>query len=178
MPPIRKGDGTPVTPKGISQIRTGDGRILFDGPAIPDTATCRTADDDSSDTDRGRGVRFELKSEFSSVEYQISSNSSGFDEALLIEVDDDNDDHTVVVTKNVGGLSGTDVFSIDYGYEVGVTYAIELHTDDGSLWDYGRNLDPDFPYDGDDVVLTNGSGTGGDVEDIGQAIVCVGGGLS
>ena len=37
MPPIRKGDGTPVTPKGISQIRTGDGRILFDGDAIPDS---------------------------------------------------------------------------------------------------------------------------------------------
>ena len=36
MPPIRKGDGTPVTAKGISQIRTGDGRILFDGPAPPD----------------------------------------------------------------------------------------------------------------------------------------------
>ena len=37
MPPIRKGDGTPVEPKGISQIRTGDGRILFDGVAIPDS---------------------------------------------------------------------------------------------------------------------------------------------
>ena len=37
MPPIRKGDGTPVTPKGISQIRTGDGRILFDGVAIADS---------------------------------------------------------------------------------------------------------------------------------------------
>ena len=37
MPPIRKGDGTPVTPKGISQIRTGDGRILFDGVALPDS---------------------------------------------------------------------------------------------------------------------------------------------
>jgi len=36
MPPIRKGDGTAVTPKGISQVRTGDGRIFFDGPAIPD----------------------------------------------------------------------------------------------------------------------------------------------
>jgi len=37
MPPIRKGDGTPVAPKGISQVRTGDGRILFDDPAIPDS---------------------------------------------------------------------------------------------------------------------------------------------
>jgi len=36
MPPIRKGDGTAVAPKGISQVRTGDGRILFDGVAIPD----------------------------------------------------------------------------------------------------------------------------------------------
>jgi len=34
MPPIRKGDGTAVSPKGISQVRTGDGRILFDGPDI------------------------------------------------------------------------------------------------------------------------------------------------
>ena len=41
MPPIRKGDGTPVEPKGVSQIRTGDGRILFDGPAIPDAAVLR-----------------------------------------------------------------------------------------------------------------------------------------
>jgi len=37
MPPIRKGDGTAVAPKGISQVRTGDGRIFFDGPAIPDS---------------------------------------------------------------------------------------------------------------------------------------------
>ena len=37
MPPIRKGDGTPVAPKGISQVRTGDGRILFDGVDIPDS---------------------------------------------------------------------------------------------------------------------------------------------
>ena len=49
MPPIRKGDGTPVTPKGISQIRTGDGRILFDGVAIPDSASHRwTLEEDSS----------------------------------------------------------------------------------------------------------------------------------
>jgi len=37
MPPIRKGDGTAVAPKGVSQVRTGDGRIFFDGAAIPDS---------------------------------------------------------------------------------------------------------------------------------------------
>ena len=48
MPPIRKGDGTPVTPKGISQVRTGDGRILFDGVAIPDSVVAHWAADDLS----------------------------------------------------------------------------------------------------------------------------------
>jgi len=37
MPPIRKGDGTRLVPDGISQVRTGDGRILFDRVAIPDS---------------------------------------------------------------------------------------------------------------------------------------------
>jgi len=49
MPPIRKGDGTPVAPKGISQVRTGDGRILFEGPAIPDSVVDNF--EDSSDVD-------------------------------------------------------------------------------------------------------------------------------
>ena len=52
MPPIRKGDGTPVTPKGISQIRTGDGRILFDGPAIPDSVILQP---ESNDLDSANG---------------------------------------------------------------------------------------------------------------------------
>ena len=36
MVPIRKGDGTTVVPDGIGQVRTGDGRILFEGDAIPE----------------------------------------------------------------------------------------------------------------------------------------------
>ena len=47
MPPIRKGDGTPVEPKGVSQIRTGDGRILFDGPALPDSVVDNFEDADA-----------------------------------------------------------------------------------------------------------------------------------
>jgi len=45
MAPIRKGDGTGVAPKGISQVRTGDGRILFDGPAIPDSVLTPESND-------------------------------------------------------------------------------------------------------------------------------------
>ena len=50
MTPIRKGDGTPVEPKGVSQIRTGDGRILFDGPAIPDSAIYQQPWDEGEST--------------------------------------------------------------------------------------------------------------------------------
>jgi len=53
MPPIRKGDGTPVAPKGISQIRTGDGRILFDGDAIPDSVVYYSTVRDLSDMSEG-----------------------------------------------------------------------------------------------------------------------------
>ena len=63
MPPIRKGDGTPVTPKGISQIRTGDGRILFDGPAIPDSDVYLHDDFDGGETDREDAVTFTYNGE-------------------------------------------------------------------------------------------------------------------
>ena len=64
MPPIRKGDGTPVAPKGISQVRTGDGRILFDDVAIPDSGLLQhyAADSgalNSSDEQAGDGEAVE-----------------------------------------------------------------------------------------------------------------------
>lgn len=38
MIPIRKGDGTGLSVPGVKQVRTGDGRVLFDAePAIPDS---------------------------------------------------------------------------------------------------------------------------------------------
>ena len=38
MAPIRKGDGTPLEIPGVSEVRSGDGRVFFDGDAIPDEA--------------------------------------------------------------------------------------------------------------------------------------------
>ena len=37
MAPIRKGDGTPLEIPGVQEVRSGDGRVFFDGDAIPDT---------------------------------------------------------------------------------------------------------------------------------------------
>ena len=76
MPPIRKGDGTPVAPKGISQIRTGDGRILFGGVAIPDLVT---------------DYEFEsLSDNFSIVgDWSLSSGSVEGDKGLSSDSDND-----------------------------------------------------------------------------------------
>ena len=37
MAPIRKGDGTPLEIPGVSEVRSGDGRVFFEGDAIPDS---------------------------------------------------------------------------------------------------------------------------------------------
>ena len=38
MAPIRKGDGTPLDIPGVSEVRSGDGRVFFEADAIPDSA--------------------------------------------------------------------------------------------------------------------------------------------
>jgi len=68
MAPIRKGDGTPVDPKGISQVRTGDGRILFDAPAIPDALTDHYLHDEGSGTT--------LNNDIGSVNATVQSDTS------------------------------------------------------------------------------------------------------
>ena len=83
MPPIRKGDGTPVTPKGISQVRTGDGRILFDGVATSDSDDLQAAydfsDDDVTTTEvpdiSGNG--HDLTGSFSSLDVDINGLQAG-----------------------------------------------------------------------------------------------------
>ena len=37
MSPIRKGDGTPLEIPGVQEVRSGDGRVFFEGDAIPDS---------------------------------------------------------------------------------------------------------------------------------------------
>lgn len=42
MTPIRKGDGTDITPKGIAEVRKGDGTVLYSaGSEIPDSGVAR-----------------------------------------------------------------------------------------------------------------------------------------
>ena len=47
MAPIRKGDGTPLEMPGVSEVRSGDGRVFFEGGAIPDSVIDNFEDADA-----------------------------------------------------------------------------------------------------------------------------------
>ena len=89
MVPIRKGDGTTVVPDGIGQVRTGDGRILFEGDAIPDSVV------DNMDLywqiDEGSGS--DLEDSLGDVSATISgaewSSDADFDNYLVFDGVDD-----------------------------------------------------------------------------------------
>ena len=54
MAPIRKGDGTPLEIPGVSEVRSGDGRVFFEGVAIPDSEA-----DHQWNFDQGSGTLIE-----------------------------------------------------------------------------------------------------------------------
>ena len=53
MAPIRKGDGTPLEIPGVSEVRSGDGRVFFEGDAIPDSGIAQYLFDEGSETTFG-----------------------------------------------------------------------------------------------------------------------------
>ena len=57
MAPIRKGDGTPLEIPGVSEVRSGDGRVFFEGDAIPDSGGDHQWDyDDGEGTEVGDSI--------------------------------------------------------------------------------------------------------------------------
>ena len=83
MPPIRKGDGTPVAPKGISQVRTGDGRILFDGVAIPDSDIAQFEDGSLHPSFTGDTSAYEVNSDQSiSGSHSLENTQTDQDEII------------------------------------------------------------------------------------------------
>ena len=156
MPPIRKGDGTPVTPKGISQIRTGDGRILFDGVAIPDTVVSRPDDDNNASVTDSFGLVIKPSSTFNSVGVEISNNTSNATRARLYDFESD----IYIATEDISGFSSGDAFKINQEIEEAKEYAIELDAN-GSSYTLGfRDNEQNFPYTGDEIDIVAASSEG------------------
>ena len=157
MPPIRKGDGTPVAPKGISQVRTGDGRILFDGVAIPDSVASRPEDDDSTTgPTRLLGLVINPNADFDEFAARISGNTSSASRARVY----DYGSSAYIETVDISGKSAGDTVIFPVSISAGQDYGIELDNN-GSDLTYGfANGATDYPYNGNDIDIVGQSDAG------------------
>ena len=148
MAPIRKGDGTPLELPGVSEVRSGDGRVFFD--AIPDSVVSRPNDDDSTTRTEKEGLEIEVKSDWPSIGVEISNNSSGASTAYL---QDSNGNE--IQTTDISELSSGDAFTFDeVNLQSGNKYRILLD-DGGNSWTLGFTSGGlDYPYTSDDVDIT------------------------
>ena len=64
MAPIRKGDGTPLEIPGVSEVRSGDGRVFFEGDARPDSAEYHWPLDDGEGTTPREALQDGFDAEF------------------------------------------------------------------------------------------------------------------
>jgi hypothetical protein len=114
----------------------------------PATAASRPQDNRTQEVSSKRGHEFELFSPFSTVEFEISANASGFSTAELY----DPVAATTVATKDVSNLSAGDIFAIDADYQA-QKYYITLGNN-GSSFTAGRYDNPSYPYTSTDVDIT------------------------
>ena len=155
MPPIRKGDGTPVTPKGISQVRTGDGRILFDGIDIPDSVLNRPDDDVTADPSLDSipfGIILEVSSSWSKFGVEISQNTGTVD-AFVREIDEN--DEEIQILDSVESVSAGDLVAfndLSEPLKSDKTYRLDVETDgetDVGFWD-----NSEWPQKSDDDEIS------------------------
>ena len=148
MPPIRKGDGTPVEPKGVSQIRTGDGRILFDGPAISDSVLLPESDDlthfggDTTDFDiNTNSPKFNTGFTDLSLKFTGSSNVSIGSLSGLDNYPEVGQPHRIAAFNGTGDSRWDLLFSNDSETELGTGYGIFARPRDDDItirrWDDG-----------------------------------------
>jgi hypothetical protein len=132
MIPIRRGDGTGLSVPGFSQVRTGDGRVLYER-AIPDSVVTATPDNSSSGLTGLSGMQIESTVEWHSIGVEISANTSG---VTLIEVFDASDG-TLMGSTSTSSLSGGDTATIDnVNLQANTPYHI-LASADGASWTRG-----------------------------------------
>ena len=150
MAPIRKGDGTPLEIPGVQEVRSGDGRVFFDGDAIPDSelpqdglqhewyapaleyddgATGQSFDDQQGDFD------FSASGDVTFVENGINDlpsfdyDDNNFHEYLPSAIrTGDNNEYTVAFVVDFVGTDGTRYFIRTDAGDRGADFAV----DDGS----------------------------------------------
>ena len=164
MPPIRKGDGTPVAPKGISQIRTGDGRILFDGPAMPDSVEYQfnALEIDANDGDALSNWECEITGDIISAIGSPTYRDSAINGNPAVEFDGSNDGFLNRDFDNISATEGHTVFAV-----------VEVDNSDPDANWHGRIDNPshNLQFDGTwKTVETEGSSQDGSSDDSVQLV--------
>jgi len=172
MLPIRRGDGTGLSAKGFSEVRKGDGTVLWSaGTQIPDSVVSRPADTGTFDTDASSGIVISPKEDFPEIGAVISQNVSGATRARLY----DYSSGSYVRSVDISSLSAGDAFSFEFDFETSNDYGFELDAD-GSTYTQGFADESNYPYTGEqiDIVARSeaGSQSGGvptNVNDVGSS---------
>ena len=166
MPPIRKGDGTPVTPKGISQIRTGDGRILFDGVAIPDSAFEQVANRLAMSEGSGTALEDSVGDDDATIDGPTWVDDSNFTGGFYLDFDGDND----VADSNAPNRAGSMAVALTITFESDISSSETMYfqgplNDPGvrtlMIGDDGTNVVRWRIHDGSNQSLTHDLGTPG-----------------
>lgn len=153
MIPVRQGDGVGLSAAGFSEVREGDGTVLWSqGGAILDSVATRDDDDGTNTNSDRRGVKITTKSEWPSIGCKLSQNVAGVTEAQLIRWSDG-----VVLDKvDISGLSAGDTYTHDdVNLPANTDFAL-VAWDGGNDYTEGFDDDPSYPYESDDVDIING----------------------
>jgi len=147
----------------VEQI-TIDGQDVLS--AIPDSVVDRPNDNQSQSLTGQYGLRITSAVEWGRIGARISANVSGQTTAYLYRVSDG----TLLVSKDISGLSAGDAFTIDpepnlqpYDGTASTEYNFVLDAG-GNSWTAGRlsNNDTSYPYtssDGDLEIINGANGT-------------------
>ena len=177
MPPIRKGDGTPLEIPGVQEVRSGDGRVFFDGDAIPDSVVSRSDDDDTlTDTTGNYGIEISTSQEWPDIQARLSQNFSGAGEAVIWDANDGSGD--IIETVDISDKSALDVFVFeDVDLNSDANYTITVNEGDIDSYDSGFKEIGDFSFvseDGNLEIVNGASGTPPDGSTFGHSILEVG----
>ena len=147
MVPIRKGDGTGLAAKGYSQVRKGDGTVLWN--AIADTVVSRPDDDDeATGRDEEWGIRINTSQQWESIGAKLSSGGSGYETAKLYSVNND----SLMDQIDISGLSAGDVIKFEeVSLDANADYDIVVTADDFTT---GFLNSPNLPFVSDDGNLS------------------------
>ena len=136
MAPIRKGDGTPLEIPGVSEVRSGDGRVFFEGDAIPDSDVYlhddwgdnKLQDREDSGTTTHNGVEGVYRPEWDQVNSDDLPSASN--EELVVE----RDEYMITdVNINLNEAVTWEFNNVDVSNVDGRTFVITLFAEDDTV---------------------------------------------